>query len=266
MTVRPTPESYIPEFSKLKMVEEDSNDVVALDKLISIGGYITTYSAPDIATGFGRTNPYFHHDLWRLFANWRGIARRLLKKDKDLFAEEIDVLEESGEVHSMPLAQEDPDFGSRYADDLISKIQSETSRRLETLRIARRKAVVIEKQRVEKSSPATYNPDTGVLVIQGNPIEMSQNTKKQGLGNKQCSMLKVLFESPNKSLPCDEFWAEWDGQNDKQVYEQRAKKNWDSIYQTARRINVRTSHLTEDNDVFIDVTKDYVAIVRKYTI
>lgn len=254
MTVRPTPESYIPEFSKLKTSENESDDVMVLESLVSIGGYITAYAAPDTAAAFGRISPYFHHDLRRLFAEWCGAGRRVLKRDKNLFAEEIDVLEESGEIHSSPLTQEDPDFGSQYANELLLGIQRETSRRLGTLRIAKKKAEEDAVQRIARSQPIEFDTETSKLYIQGKSVDIDKRMLHKTSGGLEHQMLAILFSQETKSMPCDEFWAKWR----EQLVEDYTVADWHNIVATADRINKKCAIATKGK--VVAVVTDFISI------
>lgn len=178
MTVRPTPESYIPEFVEILSIKDETSESAALDKLISIGGTITAYATPNVSVGFARVNPYFHHDLRKLFSYWRSTVRNVLRKNKKLFKDEYEIFEESDGVSSSPLVQEDPDFNTPYAATLIKNIQFESSRRLETLRIARKKAENAETERRIQNQPASFNVQTSTLFLKGSPIVISKNMKK----------------------------------------------------------------------------------------
>lgn len=261
MTVRPTPESYIPEFSALEEIKDESDLVTALECLVSIGGSITAYAASDVSVGFGRINPYFHNDLKNLFSTWRGIARQVLRRNKDILKEEYEMLEYSDSVPSQPLAKEDPDFDSPYAINLIKDIQSETLRRLETLRVARKKAKEVSLAAMKRNSPASFDEKTGTLIIKGESFVIAEKIKKGSLGTLQYRMLFILFDTNEKALPCDEFWPKWRGRIAADYVSD--KRAWHTIFDTADDINTKVRIVTGDNDL-IEVTKDFISIAKTY--
>ena len=255
MAARPTPESYMPEFIDLAAAKKLQDDVVALDELLKIGTAITAYCAEDVAARFGAHNAYFHHDVWKLFNQWRSLARHVLKRDKDLFEEELHSFEESG-VHSSPLMREDPDFDSTYSIGLLQDIQIETSRRMATLRVARKKANEDKIQRIAKQEPAEYDEDSGRLYVAGEVVQIGVRGGKATL---ECRMLGILFRKPGIAMPCDEFWAEWKSEPE----EDYTDSSWHAMVAAARRINDKIAPFVNHGSL-IEYSKDEINISKSY--
>ncbi len=262
MNARPNPEIHIPEFKILENINE--NEVSnALNELIELGGNITNYSQKYIADAHVSINPYFYDDLRQFFISWRGCARRILRNAGEAFMDESEVMDESDSIPFFSVIDEKRDSYSVDTQELISGIQRETSRRLETLHKARGKIIEQENEKVKTNTPIAYNHLTSELYVRGIPVLINARMTLGSSGNKETEMLAILFNQPTKSMPCDDFWMEWQSFENKEAYEQKAKKNWTSIYQAANRINKKVSYLTSRKKL-IDVTKYQVSIHVEY--
>lgn len=250
-TARPVPESYIPEFQALEDLKNEPDDLVALEKLISIGAAITSYTASDIRDGFGKANPYFHHDLRKLFSHWRGYARRLLKRNANIARDEYEVLEESDTVPSVPLVHEEPDFSSVYADTLLKNIQLESSRRLEALRTARSKIETSRKWITPadgKKAILSFDSHKSRLYVRGNEFKIRKFSD-------QYHILRIIFEDP-KDTPQEWFFSELVERID------RYKKNDKTYYNASYQI--RDKLAKKGFAEFLITTKQSAKINPKY--
>lgn len=92
----------------------------------------STYPSSDI-------NPYYHHDMVRLYRLWKTDSWKLFQQDMTHFSEEYDFFSAPDSVPFMPLKKESPDFHLAYGFKWLENIRNEVKEKKPYLLAAKKK-------------------------------------------------------------------------------------------------------------------------------
>ncbi|MEK7645134.1 MAG: hypothetical protein AAB391_02355 [Patescibacteria group bacterium] len=172
-----------------------------IGKLFERGITITAHTNQGVAMSHGKNNPFYYHDVRKMYLRWKAAVRKFLDRDKEAFEDEREIFSETDSVCSFPLTYEEPNFPNLEGDKELFNINKETRAKLKVLRSVRKK--IVERDSCDTGIAPNgifFDPEKSLLYIKGNTIKIRKFSN-------QYHVLRVIFED-TKEVGEEWFFSE----------------------------------------------------------